>query len=204
VLLPFSQIAKGWEPFAFDLRKVARVSLLENLDPWKLALEFGLHILDGLAALECLPSEVRAHLKGPGKHDWSGGVHPDPLNDGTLLCILNPFHSRRRNKVTLMEEISHILMDHVPSGVSYDMNGLRLRDYHENQEKEAYGIGSAALIPWQTFLPALKASKSIEELSEMYDVTTDLVQYRIKITAASNLYKARERARRCAQRNMRR
>ena len=195
MLLPFSQIAKRWEPFASDLRKVARVPLLENVDPWKLAVEFGLHVLDGLAALEHLPSEVSAHLIGPGKHDWSGGVHPDPLEDGTLLCILNPFHSRRRNKVTLMEEISHILMDHVPSGVSYDMSGLRVRDYHEKQEKEAYGIGSATLIPWQTLLPALKAGKSVSELAETYDVSTDLINYRIKITAGSRLYKARERAR---------
>lgn len=97
--------------------------------------------------------------------------------------------------MTLMEEISHIHMDHVPSGVSYDVAGVRFRDYHGDQEKEAYGIGSAALLPWQTFLPALKAGKSIEELSEMYDVTTDLVKYRIKITAASNLYKARARER---------
>ena len=61
--------------------------------------------------------------------------------------------------------------------------------------EEAYGIGSAALIPWQTFLPALKAGKSVHELSELYDVTTELINYRIKITAASNLYKARERER---------
>lgn len=196
MLLPFSQIAKGWEPFAFDLRKVSGIGPHENLDPWKLAAEFGLRVLGDFSCLERLPEEAKAHLRSLGTRKWSGGVHPVPLPDGTLLCILNPFHSRRRNKVTLMEEISHIHMDHVPSGVSHEIDGLRFRDYHANQEKEAYGIGSAALVPWQTLLPALKSGKTIEELSETYDVTADLIKYRIKITAASNLYNARERERR--------
>ena len=195
MLLPFSPIAKHWEPLANDLRKLACVGPDERLDPWKLAAEFGLRVLDGHAVLSQLPSEQRAYLGGTGKGKWSGGVYPIPLNDGTLICMLNPFHSRRRNKVTLMEEISHIHMDHVPSGVSYDAHGLRVRDYHEDQEKEAYGIGSAALLPWRTFFPALNAGKSVDELAEIFDVSPDLIVYRIKITAGSKLYKKRERER---------
>lgn len=195
MLLPFSQTAKVWEPLADDLRRVARVRPDERLDPWKLAVEFGLRVLDGHSIINEIRSEERNHLKGVGKNKWSGGVYPVPLEDGTLICMLNPFHSHRRKKVTLMEEISHIHMDHIPSAVSYDGHGFRVRDYHEAQEKEAFGIGAAALLPWQMFLPALNAGKSIEQLADIFDVSADLIQYRIKITAGSNLYKKRERER---------
>lgn len=138
MLLPFSQIAKYWEPLADDLRKAAQVGPNETLDPWTLAEAFGLRVLEGRALLDKIPPEQRIHLTGRGKDKWSGGVYPIPLDDGTLICLLNPYHSSRRNKMTLMEEISHIHMDHVPSGVSYDAYGLRVRDYHAAQEKEAY------------------------------------------------------------------
>ena len=195
LLLPFSQIARHWEPLADDLRRVAGVGPDERLDPWKLAPEFGLRVLEGNVVLSKIPTEHRNHLKGTGKGKWSGGVYPIPLEDGTLICMLNPFHSHHRNKVTLMEEISHIHMDHEPSGVSYDNYGLRVRDYHADQEKEAYGVGSAALLPWRTFFPAINAGRSVDELSEVFDVSPDLIEYRIKITAASNLYNKRKRER---------
>jgi hypothetical protein len=195
VLLPFSEAAKYWEPFADDLRRLAHVGPHEKLDPWRLAEHFGLRVLDGHSIINQIPHEQRIHLNGRGKDDWSGGVYPIPLEDGTLICMLNPFHSRRRNKMTLMEEISHIHMDHSPSGVSYEAHGLKVRDYHAAQEKEAYGIGSAALLPWRSFLTALKLGKSVTELAEMFDVSPELIQYRIKITAGSNLYNKKQRER---------
>ncbi|MFO0701993.1 ImmA/IrrE family metallo-endopeptidase [Nitrospira sp. BLG_2] len=196
-MLPFSEDAKYWEPLAAELRKVARVGANEKLDPWKLAGAFGLQVLDVHALLDKIPSHHGSHLKGHGRDKWSGGVYPIPLDDGTLICMLNPFHSRRRNKVTLMEEVSHIHMDHEPSGVSYDSHGLLVRDYHAKQEKEAYGIGAAALLPWKAFFYALNAGKSVEEMAEIFEVSSDLIQYRIKITGGSNLYRKRRRDGNC-------
>ena len=112
------------------------------------------------------------------------------------MCILNPFHSFRRNKITLMEEISHIYLGHKPSGVTYAMDGVEVRDYHQNQEAEAYGVGAAALLPWQPFFNALKAGHTVVQLSEINDVTPDLIGYRIKTTGAYNLYRSRQARRR--------
>lgn len=67
--------------------------------------------------MKFLDPSFGAHLLGEGRHHWSGGVYPIPLPDGTYLCILNPTHSEHRNKITLMEEIAHQFLKHVPSRV---------------------------------------------------------------------------------------
>ena len=48
-------------------------------------------------------------------------------------------------------------------------------------EKDAYGVGAAALVPWEMLLPDMNRGAAIDELAELSDVTTDLITYRIKI-----------------------
>jgi hypothetical protein len=70
---------------------------------------------------------------------------------------------------------------------------LEVREYHVAQEKEAYGIGAAAPIPWANLFPFLNASRTVSELAEHFDVTTDLIEYRTKITGGYRIYRARQR-----------
>lgn len=81
-----------------------------------------------------------------------------------------------------MEEIAHVHLCHVPSSLVLDADGWQVRDYVKAQEEEAYGVGAAALIPWDTLFPALNARRTIDELAEIYEVTRELVEYRVKIT----------------------
>jgi len=195
VFAPFSKRGKAWEPLAVGLRRLVKVGADDLLDPWLLAAKVGLTVMDGHAAISNLSREEQAHLLGAGSDDWSGGVYPMPLPDGTRLCILNPKHSRRRNKITLMEEISHTYLKHKPSGLVLVSDGIQVRDYNKSQEEEAYGVGAATLLPWQTFFRALNSGHTVEKLAEDYDVTTALVTYRIKITGAYNVYQSRQRRR---------
>ena len=198
MLLPFSQRARRWEPIALELRQIVRANGHDQLNPWELAPEVALKVLDGHAMLRRLPAAVQSHLVGAGKDRWSGGVYPHPLSDGDLVCILNPFQSHRRQKITLMEEITHIYLDHIPSGVAYAAPGIEVREYHKDQEAEAYGVGAATLLPWHSFFKALNAGQTIEVLAELHNVAEELVEYRIKITGAFNLYKSRQRTRNTA------
>jgi len=193
VFLPFSKRGKEWEPKAVALRKLAGVSPTKLLDPWQLAPRVGLKVAGAEEFMKILEQGDWLHLRGPGRYRWSGGVFPNPLPDGMFLCFLNPWHSQRRNKVTLMEEICHIYLRHKPAKLVFSADGLSVRDYDKTQEEEAYGIGAAALLPWATFFPKLNSGCDTEELAEHYDVTTDLVGYRIKITGAYHLYLARQR-----------
>lgn len=195
-MLPFSQRSRVWEPKARSLRALGGASDGGALDPWRLAPKVGLTVLE--ADAECLAKldpASRSHLIGEGGRCWSGGVLPIPLPDGTRLCLLNGAHSRRRNRITLMEEIAHIHLRHAPTQMVMSAGRLSVRDYDHRQEAEAYGVGAAALLPWEAFFRGMNLGRTAEELAEEYEVSTQLVEYRIKITGATRLYNARQRTR---------
>jgi len=189
--LPFSIRAKEWEPIAVNLRRLAGARDGDALNPETLAGRVGLCLVNAEDALADFDQADRDHLLINAASNWSGGVFPQALPDGKFICILNPTHPPRRNRITLMEEIVHIYRRHVPTGLRTVLPGMRVRDYDKKQEMEAYGVGAAALLPWTSFYHALDAGTEIEQMAEDYDVTTELIKYRIKITGATNLYRNR-------------
>jgi hypothetical protein len=48
--------------------------------------------------------------------------------------------------------------------------------------------------PGQSFFPAINRGMAVDELAEQFEVSRQLVQYRIKIAGAHALYRARQRA----------
>ena len=193
MFLPFSQRAKRWEPHALVLRRLLHLSDTDLLDPFELAPRVGLRLMDAREICGTLPCKVSKHILQTGKDDWSGGVLAQPLPDGSRICILNPTHPPHRTKITLMEEIAHVHLRHVPTELRGRENGLRMRDYNKSQEEEAYGVGAAALLPWARFFRELNRGICIADLAERYDVSEALIQYRINITGAAKLYNARQR-----------
>jgi hypothetical protein len=96
-------------------------------------------------------------------------------------------------KTTLMEEIAHIHLKHKPTGLVRSVDGLCMRSYDKTQEEEAFGVGAAALIPWNALFSAINNFATIEQLAERYQLSDELVRYRIQITGAHKLYIARQR-----------
>ena len=193
MFLPFSARARAWEPKAEQLRALLRLRAEDVLNPFDLAPKVGLTLVQ----IDEIPveEELRSYLlDGAGDH-WSAGVYPIPLPDGTYLCILNPTHDLRRQRITLMEECSHIFLQHRPTKVRDVGGGLSTRDYDALQEQEAYGVGAAAIMPWTSFYHDLDARMSVEEIATKYRISTELAAYRIKITGAMNLYRSRQKAR---------
>ncbi len=189
--LPFSSRAKAWETIALELRQLVGCKNGAAVDPTVLADKVGLQLVDANWAVEDFSPEDRQYLMSVKRDAWSGGVMPEKLPNGKCICILNPKHPPRRNRITLMEEIVHIYRYHTPTGLRELMPGLRVRDYNKNQEAEAYGVGAAVLLPWHRFYHDLDAGRSIYDISENHDVTEELVKYRIKISGATNLYRSR-------------
>ena len=192
---PFSNRAKTWEPIARELRALVGLNTTARLDPWLLAPRVGLAVVDASRFTSELDKADRQHLTVVAQSKWSGGVLPIPLPDGSHLCILNPAHSKRRNKVTLMEEIAHSFLRHKPSRIVLSDNGLTVRDFDHAQEAEAYGVGTAALLPWAHFFPLVNSGASALDLVDEFDVTRELIEYRIKIAGAYKLYCARQQSR---------
>ncbi len=190
--LPWSERSKKWEPIAAKLRGLVPCKRGVPFDPWMLAPRVGLCVID--CDFPGLSPEEKAHMLGGASSDWSGGVFAKPLPDGRRICMINPCHSHRRNKITLMEEISHCHLRHTPTLLT-KKGDTRFRDFNKHMEEEAYGVGAAVLLPWSLLFPLLNAGYTIDELAEEFDVTTNLVVYRIKICGASSLYAARQRKR---------
>jgi hypothetical protein len=176
------------------LRRLLRLDAEDILDPFELAPRVGLTLMDVLDVP--IAEELRSYLlDGAGGH-WSAGVHATPLPDGTFLCILNPTHDLRRQRITLMEEISHVFLRHRPTAVRDIGGGLSSRDFLKSQEEEAYGVGAAAIMPWSSFFHDLNAGAPVEEIAAKYGISAALVVYRIRITGATNLHRSRQRTHR--------
>lgn len=192
MFLPFSKRAKEWEPHALKLRALVHGQHEQlRFDPFELAPKVGLTVA-AVSFKGLSPDELR-HLRTQGSSHWSGGVYPVPLPDGSYLCMLNPDGPPRRNRITLMEEICHRYFNHKPTKLVVQSDGLLVRDFNDAQEKEAFGVGAAVLMPWSLFFHRLNKGMSSVELAEEFDVTPQLVEYRIKITGAVKLYAARQR-----------
>jgi hypothetical protein len=134
--VPFSEKSRLWEPVALELRKRAPRPARDSLafDPWQLAPVVGLHVMQ--CSFQGLTEEEVNYLASHASNDWSGGVYAATLPDGARICMLNPLHGHRRNKVTLMEEISHCFLGHTPTRLVTNGNG-RIRDFEKRQEEEA-------------------------------------------------------------------
>ena len=190
--LPFSKRAKPWELHGLALRKHLRLSVTQLLNPYKLVDFVGLRLVPLDSICKHLPKDVVRQLRERGAKSWSGGIHARTLPDGTRICILNSGHNAFRLKTTLMEEIAHMHLGHSPSGLTRSGEGHRIRSYDKQQEQDAYGVGAAALLPWGAFFPAINGGTTIEELAERYELSLEVVRYRIQITGAYAVYRKRQ------------
>src|SRR5918992_3340693 len=113
-LLPPTEKRKQFELRALALRDFAGVRPDEALDPFALA-DFAKLLVVDFDQIKDLSAESREHLLGAAADEWSGGACSRPLPNGWRIVILNPAHGVRRNRATLMEEISHVFLGHTPN-----------------------------------------------------------------------------------------
>jgi hypothetical protein len=186
-LLPPSAKGRKYERKALQIRQFAGVRVEEPLDPFRLAGYARLQVV-ALAEIRGLSAAALAQLLDTAPDSWSGGASR-PLPDGSRLIILNPTHSRERQAATLMEEICHVFLGHIPSriaaaGQSQQPKGVvSFRDYNEADEEEAYAVGAAALLPYHVLRVAAESGRlSIIKLAKRYGVSSRLVEYRLKVS----------------------
>lgn len=165
-----------YERMALQIRSFAKVALAAKLDPFALAESINVRVLY-LGDLTGLSESSRASLDVTD--GWSGGS-TQALEDGSHIVILNQRHSSGRQAATLMEEICHILFGHKPSMISAERFGGR--SYNFSVEDEAYSVGAAALVPYQSLKSFLISGASIRKIANHFGVTPSLIVYRAKGT----------------------
>ena len=192
--LPPTQKGRKFELQALGLRDFAGLKRDDQkLDPFKLAKYANLFVAPFEELKGVLSEETLKHLLGDGSDDWSGGACSVPLPDGRKLIVLNPTHSKSRQHATLMEEVSHVFLGHKPSRLAVATKTkegkIRARDYNQDIEEEAYGTGAAALVPYTALKRFVGEGKTSAEIAKRYNVSRQLVEYRIKVSRLWDDYK---------------
>jgi hypothetical protein len=192
--LPPTAKRKVFERIALEMRQFVGVPLEERLDPWVLAERLKLHVLTPDHVLGLSPEIRKVLVSGEG---WSGGALQLP--NGARLVFLNPSHSTERQAATLMEEISHLVLGHTPSKIHgieiSEGERERFRDYNANQEEAAYGVGSAALVPYFPLRRATEFGLETKAIAKHYGVSRALVEYRLKVCRLWEAHLANQQSR---------
>ena len=166
----------------------------EPLDPFALAPYAGLLVVD-FNQIEGLSEQARKHLLGDGANDWSGGTFTRLLPNGRQLVILNPKHGLQRHQATLMEEVCHVFLGHKANKLEItktnEQGKIVARDYHDEDEEEAYAVGSAALVPYAALHRFISMGKTTYQIAKHFGVSRPLVIYRIQISMLWPEYKKR-------------
>ncbi|MFQ5903595.1 MAG: helix-turn-helix domain-containing protein [Candidatus Binatia bacterium] len=177
------------EAFAVRLRKTINYDLDAPLDPFDLEVT-GVQV-KRVDEIPNIPRRTMGVLMRSHPMFWSAITLP--LNDAesAWLIVLNSAHTLERQRATLMEEVCHILLGHHLTMISH-MEGQTFRDYNEEQERDAYGLGAAILIPKSALLGRVERGESAEEIAEHFGISQELVEYRIKLTGAWYQYKLQQ------------
>ena len=194
--LPPSKKGRNYEIKAIGLRDFARLKRDdERLNPFELARYAKLLVVTFEQIEPFLTAETKAHLIGEGKDKWSGGACSQALPDGRKLIVLNPTHGANRQNATLMEEISHVFLGHKPSKLAittYNKFGKPIaREYQADVEEEAYSVGAAALVPFSSLRRMINQGKTSREIARHFNVSRDLVEYRMKVSHLWEDYKTK-------------
>jgi Zn-dependent peptidase ImmA (M78 family) len=140
-----------------------------------------------------LSEATRQHLLIEGQDKWSGGACSQALPDGRKLIVLNPTHNKNRQNATLMEEVCHVFLGHKPSRLAIqnvNKHGKPIaRDYREADEEAAYSVGAAALVPFAALQRMIGEGKTSREIARHFNVSRELVEYRMKISRLWEKYK---------------
>lgn len=194
--LPPSSKGRQYEIRAIGLREFAGLRRDdERLNPFDLARYAKLLVASFEQIEPFLTKETKAHLLGDGSDKWSGGACSQTLFDGRKLIILNPTHSENRQNATLMEEVCHVFLGHKPSRLAVEnvnKHGKPIaRDYREADEEAAYSVGAAALVPYSSLRRFVEQGKTSREISKHFNVSRELVEYRMKVSHLWEEYKVK-------------
>lgn len=163
-----------------EYRKKLGKSIFDPLDAYKLANYLEVEVcsvydyLDEIEAVKIVGTRLNPK-------DWSALWLPD--KDGGKIIIHNPNHSENRQQSNIMHELAHIIRRHETSKeIKMLCMQLGLRSFNKQQEEEAKYLGGCLQITRPGLMWALKRKFTVEEISEYYNASTEMVSFRINAT----------------------
>lgn len=99
-------------------------------------------------------------------------------------------HADTRLRVTLAEEISHLIMGHRPSTIT-----MGARTYVGTVEAEAFSVGGALVMPYCRLFTMVKQGATIDAIASAFSVSRQMAQCRVNRTGLSRMQRKRVAAR---------
>lgn len=178
------------ERSALAAREQLGVGPMDPIDPWAYADMLGVIVL----SFEDLGLEQKhvQQLLHKDPESWSGLT----LKEGDRHFVLvNPTHTAARQVSTMMHEIAHIVLSHVPKQVDISAAGLMLlSDYPAEQEEEADWLAAAVLLPRDALCHFRRLSWTNAEICQHFGVSTQLCDWRLRMTGVDVQMKRGRRA----------
>lgn len=164
--------------YAREMRRELDIPPYGALCPWKLAAHLGFNIvkLSDYASNE--PKAVSYFRSDKGQREFSA----------VTLCgqdipwiVHNDFHHPRRQAANIAHEAAHGLLCHPPAPLT-GANGARM--FNREHEDEANWLGPALLISEEAALHIVEHRLPNAEACQLYGVSSELLQMRLRVTGA--------------------
>ncbi len=168
---------KKWcEEEASRFRKVLGLKEYEALTWEELSSHLEVPVVDA-SSLD-LPIDVRQQLYKNDPSCWDAFTLP--VGEGKHMVFYNSNQPTRRNTNTIMHELAHLLCNHVPSRI---VNlAFPVRTYDSDHEEEADWLAGSLLLPRAALFHLLKKGMKKENIADQFQVSVELLQYRINMT----------------------
>lgn len=174
---PVSVSKEELERTADQFRKDLGLSENDALDPLRLQVD-GVEVI-GLMDTDCIDTATVRRLSTESCDEWSAMSVPLDEHQNEWAVLLNDCHTIERQRVTLLEEIWHILLGHKLVKIAKVANAYG-RTYDATEEHDAYYLASATLLPRKAILKAVAKRESSAVIGTRFGTSPELVEYRIK------------------------
>lgn len=107
-----------------------------------------------------------------------------------VMIIHNPYHSPARQESNIMHECAHVMLNHQMAEFD-NTYGFLLRQYDQEQENEAEWLGGCLQLPKEALIKHfIFNSRTIEEISEIFTASIQMVRFRIGLCGIEAMKKA--------------
>lgn len=149
----------------------------QSLDSLRLDVE-GVEIVR-LRQTDCLDDITVSKLSTDSCDEWSAMSVPLDTDHERWVVLLNDCHTVERQRVTVLEEIWHILLGHKLTKIAKVADAYG-RTYDKMEEHDAYYLASATLLPRSAIAQAVSRKQTSEQIARQFGTSPELVDYRIK------------------------